>query len=212
MTQCTIADGAELSTDAYGQELQINFGLQKNLGARFDFDFTNDESLIYTSLSEIDVNHNQKFNLNSLDALVDWHPTEGDFFVSSGVIANRIKSQGISDAYLSQANAVKGASTYLANGATAAFDNLAAAPYLGLGWKTKLVKKKGWRFSTDVGVLYHGKNTVSLTNAGCLIANSGAIGLCQNADNGYPGGGMTDARANGLNYVPVFRAGVSFVF
>jgi hypothetical protein len=114
--------------------------------------------------------------------------------------------------YSGQQNALKGVSAYSTVGMSDAIDNVTVAPYLGLGWKTRQVKKRGWGFSSDIGVLYHGRSTVSLDNASCLIANSGAVGVCQNADNGAAGGTMIDLRTGGMNYVPVLRAGVSYVF
>jgi len=217
ITQCAIADGRDINAGTDGQDLQFVFEIHDNLGARFNFNFVDYASLATLPRDEMDLTHDPKLNLNAMNALLDWHPVENDFFVSGGAVANRNKSPAISQGsfnpnYSNQANLVKSAP----ENATPVFldtvNNVTVSPYLGMGWKTRHARKKGWAFSSDVGVMYHGRSTVSLENASCLILNSGAFGMCQNADGGSAGGVIVDTHTNGLNYVPVLRAGVSYVF
>ncbi|MBK9395500.1 MAG: hypothetical protein IPN40_17195 [Uliginosibacterium sp.] len=39
-------------------------------------------------------------------------------------------------------------------------------PYLGIGWESKAVGEKGWRFVSDLGVIYCGKGKATLDATG----------------------------------------------
>ena len=41
------------------------------------------------------------------------------------------------------------------------------SPYIGIGWGNELKQKAGWGFTSDIGLLFHGKPQITLKNTGC---------------------------------------------
>ena len=174
---------AEIDADAYGKELQVVVDLREDLQSHFNFSFIRDSSTA-------NPDSNVDFKLNSFDTLLDWHPLTGGFFVSGGAIASRALTTPV------QSSAIQGMLSRSAAPPVAAnpADQHSLAPYLGLGWTSRNVHKKGWALLSDFGVLYRGRTTFSLTNTNCLLNNGGGPGVCQGFDYGSAGPLQNDGK------------------
>jgi hypothetical protein len=209
MSGCAVqmdACGADADNDAqpYGREMQVVVDLREDLQTHFNFSFIR-------SSYAVDTDNNADFKLNSFDTLLDWHGLTGGFFVSGGALASRTLSTTMQSSP-AQGMLTRSAVALTSGLATNNADLRNITPYLGLGWASRKIQKKGWAVLSDVGMLYRGRTTLSLTNTNCLLNNVGALGMCQGFDYGSAGAIMNDGRNNVTRYVPVLRAGVSYLF
>ncbi len=194
----------EADADAYGREMQVVIDLREDLQTQFNFSFIRPGSAV-------DVDNNAYFKLNSFDTLLDWHPVAGGFFVSGGAVTSRTPGSTAQNSGM-QTILTRTAAPLAAGSAASTADLRNITPYLGLGWASRKIQKKGLRLVSDIGVLYRGRTTLSLTNTSCLLNNIGALGVCQGFDYGSAGAIMNDGRNNFMRYVPVLRAGFSYLF
>ena len=128
-------------------------------------------------------------NLFTAGLLLDAYPFQNNFRLSTGVYYNDNGYTGTITPSLTQTIEINGIN-YTSTDITKVnmdviFDKV--APYFGIGWGND-ARDKGWGFTCDLGVLYHGKGTVNL-NADInnpLIAtqiNNGLIIEEQNINN-----------------------------
>ncbi len=102
--------------------------------------------------------------LRNVGLLADWRPFAGRFHVTAGAYYNGNKLE---------LSAQPNAGTYQINGDTYAYNDVGSvnatvsfnsiAPYLGLGWSND-GGEAGLHFTSDVGVMYQGKPSVSVTS------------------------------------------------
>ena len=117
-----------------------------------------------------DIEYNVDLKLMSLSALLDWHPFEGSFRISGGVLYNGNEIEVDSKA---TASYQIGDTTYNAGEVgtlKGKIDFNDIAPYLGLGWDTSFGKDKGFGFLFELGAIYQGSPDVDLSADG-LLAN-----------------------------------------
>ncbi|MFT5535554.1 MAG: hypothetical protein ACI8WM_001063 [Burkholderiaceae bacterium] len=196
---------ADLGTTGVG--LHVSLPLRQNLNARLGFNTLN-----YTYAgSTTDVNYDFKLKLNTVDALVDYFPSEGSFRLTGGLTynGNKVTAIGRSNAsgtYILNGNTYSAADAGQLDGK---IDFRKIAPYLGIGWGNPLRKETGWGFSADVGVLFQGTPSTSLTSSGCTAPST----LCNqlNSDLDTENNRLRD-RANDLKLYPVVRIGASYRF
>ena len=200
--RCSDSDFASES-EISGKAVQVAFNVREGLQTHFNFSFISGSA----SLTENYVS-NSDLKLASFDSMLDWHPVTGGFFVSGGAVTGMNKTPGTTQSNISQGRV----SALVAGSAGSAADVRNVAPYLGLGWTTQKAKTRGWRMTSDLGILYRGRTTLSLNNTNCLMSNVGAFSMCQGFDYGNPGVNMVDARNGLMRYVPVLRAGISYLF
>ncbi len=196
---------ADLGTTGIG--LHMSLPLQKNLNARLGFNTLNYSYSGNTS----NVDYDFKLKLNTIDALVDYFPSEGSFRLTGGLTYNssKINAVGKSNAsgtFILNGNAYTSADAGQLNGK---IDFRKIAPYLGIGWGNALQKETGWGFSADAGVLFLGSPNTSLTSSGCTAPSS----LCSqlNSDLDAENSRLRD-KANDLKLYPVLRVGASYRF
>ena len=118
-----------------------------------------------------DIEYNVDLKLMSLSALLDWHPFEGSFRISGGVLYNGNEIEV--DSKLSGSYQV-GDKTYTAQEVgtlKGKIDFNKMAPYLGLGWDTSFGKDKGFGFLFELGAIYQGSPDVNLSADGLLASN-----------------------------------------
>ena len=125
-----------------------------------------------TSSNGISTNYSGDLNLQSLEALADWHPWESGFRVSGGLLYNNNKFT--MTAQPSGGNVVVGGVSYVVQAGTAVnatVDFSKVVPYLGIGWG-RTPKNTGLSFTSDLGVVFQGspKGSVSTNNTNVTAA------------------------------------------
>ncbi|NHA15704.1 hypothetical protein [Thioalkalivibrio sp. XN279] len=142
--------GAKAGTTGLGLEGTFRMSEAFNLrGGFYAFDYS-------TDIEENGIQYDGDLELSNLGLFADWHPFTGAFRVSVGGVQSGNAFGGSADGELDV-----GDNTYLAQ-LQADVDWDGFAPYLGIGWGNA-VGSAGWSFSFDLGVMFTGEPTVSLT-------------------------------------------------
>lgn len=143
-----------------GANLNLTYGLSDNLNVRgvanffsTDFDET-DDGIEY----ELDL------DLQSVGAVLDWHPTGGSFRLSGGLFANGNDvsgtGRGMAGTFVEYGDLTLPAEEL--GTVVAEMDLGGVAPYLGIGFGNA-VREAGLSFSFDLGVYFQGSPDVTLT-------------------------------------------------
>ncbi len=82
----------------------------------------------------------------------------------------------------------------------------------GAGWKTWHVTQKGWAVFSDVGVLYHGRTTISLADTRCILSYGDTTENCPGGGPGEVGRGTVHNTPGRSASLPVFNIGISYRF
>ncbi len=148
--------GIELHGGTLGAGAGLDIGLGDNVRARVGFNrYSTGEEW-----TEGDLDYDADLELDSVHALLDWHPFGGVFRVTGGLLSNDNRIKG--GANVEQFDQV-GDGTAVNDGrigAEVSFDD--TAPYLGIGWSSRPANR-GFSFSLDVGVMGQGSPDVALT-------------------------------------------------
>jgi hypothetical protein len=197
---------AQLGTTGLGVHLTVP--LRANLNARIG-----GNALSYSDTgSTTDVDYDYDLKLKTLDALIDWHPAAGTFRITTGLVYNGNEFDLVAKP--------RGGLSYVFGGRTynvtevgevnGRIDFRKIAPYLGIGWSNAPTKSKGWGFSVDLGVMFHGKPRASLTPTGCTSA---VPGLCDQFRNDVRAEeAELKEKVDDLRAYPVLRAGLNYRF
>ena len=199
-----IATTASLGTTGFG--LHLTTPLAAKLNARVGVNYGR-----FTSDGNTDdVEYDFKLKLATVDALLDYHPFDGVFRISGGIVYNGNSSE---------ANAKPNNNgTYELNDriySASAVGSLnskiefrKAAPYLGIGFGNA-VKGAGWGFGMDLGFTFQGAPETSLANHGC---GAPAAMCAQIASDVAVENGKFAEEVKDFKVYPVIRAGVSYHF
>jgi len=161
--------GLKIGTLGVGLDLSIPINNQFNVRLNLNGASYSDNS------TEEGIDYEYDLDLLTAGVLLDYYPMENsEFRVTGGVYynGNELELCGKPDA----TGITIGNITYNANqvgslNGKVEFDEI--APYVGIGWGNA-VKKGGWSFSADVGLMYQGEPEVTLTPVyGPLITNAG---------------------------------------
>jgi hypothetical protein len=206
-TSASAADiGASLDVGTSGLGVHLSTPLASQLNARVGVNYASYKYSGNTS----DVDYDFKLKLATFDALLDYHPFDGAFRVSGGLVYNGNKIE---------ANAKpNGNGTYTINGNTytsasagsikGKIDFRKAAPYLGIGWGNA-AKGKGLGFAMDLGVTFQGSPKTQLVNSGCTAPATVCTRL--NNDLAAENASLADKASNFRAY-PIVRLGLSYGF
>ncbi|MBN2825331.1 MAG: hypothetical protein JXQ76_08410 [Campylobacterales bacterium] len=150
------AVGLKLGTLGLG--LDISQKVTDKLNVRFNIN----GATYSDSQCEGDVNYDYDLTLATVGLLVDYFPMQSNFRVSAGAYYNgnefEINAKA-ANGFITINNVAYNATNYQVDGMVD-FDEI--APYIGIGWGNT-IKQKGWSFSVDAGVMYHGEPNVDLT-------------------------------------------------
>ena len=142
--------GAKVGTTGLGLEGTFRMSEAFNLrGGFYAFDYS-------TDIEESGITYDGDLDLSNAGVFVDWHPFTGVFRVSVGGLQGTNAFGGAADGELDV-----GDNTYFAD-LQADVDWDGFAPYLGVGWGNA-VRSPGLSFSFDLGVMFVGEPSVSLT-------------------------------------------------
>lgn len=161
--------GLKFSTLGVGIEAEQRFSSQ--IGGRLGFNYFTFE---YDGVED-DIDYDFELDLQSLAALVDWHPFEGSFRITGGGLLNgnelnsnarptEIYDIGDNTYTPEEVGTLKGKID---------FDDF--VPYLGIGWNTTFGEEESsWGFIADLGVVFQGTPSAKLSSNGTL-AGTGAF-------------------------------------
>ncbi len=140
----------------------IGYGIGDTVTARVGYTAFN----LNRDINSSDVDYKGSFKLGGAEALLDWHPFEGTFRVTGGVIFSRNKINV--DAKLNRTVTINGVDYNPGDLGDLSGDVKfkSTTPYLGIGWGNVAGKNGNFHFVADIGVQYLGSPKVNL-NASC---------------------------------------------
>jgi len=151
--------GLKIGTLGVGLDLSVPINNQFNVRLNLNGASYSDNS------TEDGIDYEYDLDLLTAGVLLDYYPMEGsEFRVTGGVYYNgtELEMCGKPDATtgITIGNINYNATQIGSLNAKVEFDEI--APYVGIGWGNS-VKKGGWSFSADVGLMYQGEPEVTLT-------------------------------------------------
>ena len=204
----TTIDG-KISSLGLGAE--VAFPMTQSVDARIGlngFQFTRTTSTA-ASPGVVASNSNNSFNLQSLQALADWHPWQSSFRLSGGLMLNYNKLNVTSTLAAGQNYIYLNGQKYnlqsiVGQDATvnATVDFRKVAPYLGIGWG-RTPKNTGLSFTSDFGIMFQGAPRSNLTTNITNLLNANDITQA-NAQ-------LRDSVKN-YNMYPVISFGIGYSF
>jgi hypothetical protein len=201
-----VAATADIGTTGIGAHAAIALRPDLNLriGAGY-FDYSWSRGTGY-------LKYDFKLKGNTFDVLLDWYPREhGAFRLSVGAAYNGNKVDARARPEF--------AGSYLIGGRIYELENVGridgridfrkVAPYVGIGWGRGGAQERGWAFSSDFGLLFHGKPRTSLSSSGCTIFSLVCDYLAQ--DLRRENQELSD-KASRYRVYPVIRFGIGYAF
>ena len=195
------------STLGAGLEYQRNFQPKTNFRLGFNT-WTYDQDG-----TEGGIQYQADLELRTLGLIVDYHPWEGIFRVSGGVMynGNELEMQ----ASLATAGTVDiggrtytiGANDFLRN--SVEFNKI--APYVGLGWGNALSQDKKWGFLFDIGLVVQGDPDINVSTSDFTTSNAGITADQFATDVAAEKKELEDA-LDSFNIYPVVSLGISYKF
>ena len=190
----------KLSTLGLG--LEVAFPMISSVDARIGLN-SFQKNVTQTSTSNgFATNYYGDLNLKTLEALADWHPFEGSFRLSGGLMYNKnnLRLTGLPSGGTIN---IGGTDYPVAPGeyVSAEVDFNKMAPYLGIGWG-RTPKNSGLSFTSDIGVLFQG------TPKGIVTTN--IPGVAQ-SDLDQANSDLNDSIKN-FKYYPVISIGIGYTF
>ncbi len=152
-----VAVGLRGGTAGIGGEVTI--GLLSRLNFRSGLNvFSYDGSGI-----ESGTEYNYTVKLRSVPLLLDYHPFDNGFKVTSGIFINNSKVTGVAqpDGPMLDIGGIKYEILDIGD-VNGTIDFRKASPYLGIGWGNALSKGSSVKITVDIGVLFQGKPNVTL--------------------------------------------------
>jgi hypothetical protein len=193
-----------------GVGLDLDLGLSPAFGMRVGFAGLN----INHSLSTSDVDYDGQLKLRTVTGLLDWYSFRGGFHLTAGVAGNGTKLDVVGQP--SQGSYTINGTTYSSSqlgslSGEARFGN-SASPYVGFGWGNPAGEGSRVHFLFDVGAIYGGTPSVSLT-AQCGPAAPQGSPLCNQIQSNV---GTEEQKlrhkADLLQWYPVVSLGVAVRF
>ena len=193
-----------------GVGLDLDLGLSPSFGMRVGFAGFNVNHTVNTS----DVDYDGRLKLKTVTGLLDWYVFQGGFHLTAGVAGNDTKLDVVGK---------PNQGSYTINGTTYASSQLGSlngelkfgnsvSPYVGFGWGNPAGENGRVHFLFDVGAIYGGTPTVSLT-AQCGPAAPTGSALCNEIQSNV----ATEeqklvSKADILRWYPVVSLGIAIRF
>lgn len=147
----------------------------------------------YTYSKEIEDeggNYDGEFKLSTFGAMFDYHPFEGAFRITAGLMSNgnKISLKGIAS---STSEFEVGDCTYVSSASDPLFVNgnvdfNSTAPYLGFGWGGNMNAAPGFYGIFDIGVMLSGSPKADLNAGGSARAKTGQASSCGDSTTDRP--------------------------
>jgi hypothetical protein len=189
---------AKISTLGLGAEVAIP--VMEKVDARIGINTYNYNFSKTTTSATATTSYSGKLNLQSLQALADWHPWAGSFRVSGGLMYNNnsfsmtaLPGAGNTITVNNAPYALKATDSVNSN---ISFNKI--APYLGIGWG-RTPKNTGLSFTSDFGILFQGSPRATVTT------NVPGVDLAKtNSD--------LNSSLNSFKMYPVLSVGIGYTF
>ena len=158
-------EAVNASVGSTGLGLHASIPLKKDINVRLGVNYMK----LSTVMKDPDGDTDVDVTLNTFDALLDWFPQQSSFRVTGGLVYNGNKI----DTVTKLTGVTFEGSTFSAQpGQLGQVDgNIKGgnviSPYIGIGWGNALKQTPGWGFTSDIGLLFHGKPQITLNNTGC---------------------------------------------
>jgi hypothetical protein len=172
-----------------------------------------------------DIDYEADLTMGSVGALVDWHPFSGGFRVSGGLFINfnGLEASATPATGTTYTFNDVGYSGNLIDSVSADIEFNTIAPYVGIGWGNPVQKDSNWFFHSDIGVMFTGKPSVSLsaaTNSANILTASGNDATAAATLTSEIASNVAAAQADienddaltYLQYYPVISFGLSYKF
>ena len=147
-----------------GAGLEVAKGFTPNFGVRAGFNYF---TYGYDA-TESDVSYDLDLELKNFAILADWHPFEGAFRLSGGILLN---GNGLTGLAKPTAPVAIGNADYDLTSVNLDISYNSVAPYFGLGWDTTFGDDDNWGFAFDLGLIYSGSPDATLNVSGPDEAN-----------------------------------------
>jgi hypothetical protein len=148
------AQAGNVSLNAHGGSLGAGLGagyaFDDHWAARVGFNRYSSGSYEW---SEGDLDYDAELDLDTVHALLDWHPFGGDFRVTGGAMANDNRVDGGAD--VERGDQIGNARAVNDGRIGAEVDFRSTAPYAGIGWGSRA--GAGLSFNFDLGVMFQGE-------------------------------------------------------
>lgn len=193
-----------------GVGLDLDLPLTSSFGIRVGFAGFN----VNHSIDTTDVNYDGRLKLRTFTGLLDWYVFQGGFHLTAGVAGNGTKLDVVGQP--SQGSYTINGTTYSSSQLGSLTGELkfgnSVAPYLGLGWGNPAGESSHLHLLLDVGAIYGGAPTVSLS-AQCGPAAPPGSALCNQIQSnvGSEQQKLRD-KADLLRWYPVVNLGVAVRF
>lgn len=205
-----ISAAAVLGTTGLGAQLEVP--LSPQMQARFGANALNYDYTGSTTFTTYDIG----LRLRTVDALLDWYPGAGGLRLTAGAIVNRSRVDpngrpSITGSYTFRDRTYSVSDIGEVDGR---IDVRRFAPYLGIGWSSRASDRGGWRFTSDLGVIFQGTPRLTLESTGCDLGR-GLLGraICDRLRSDLASE-TEQAREEIRNYryYPVVRIGLAYQF
>ncbi len=157
--------GGEISLYGIGMNVTGKVNSKFALRGGFDMFKMKDIEIEVQNDNGIDTNYNFDLDLQDFLLVGDYHPWEGSFRISGGMIVNNSNFDGTITPKARDGKDIE----FVFNNHTYSTKEIGSvdtkvdwdpvAPYLGIGWDTSFEKEKGWGFTCDLGVAFQGSAT-----------------------------------------------------
>jgi hypothetical protein len=193
-----------------GVGLDLDLGLSPAFGLRVGFAGFNINHSIDTS----DVDYDGRLKLRTVTGLLDWYVFNGGFHLTAGVAGNDTKLDVVGQP--SQGSYTINGTTYTSSQLGSLTGELkfgdSVSPYVGFGWGNPTGEDGRFHFLFDVGAIYGGTPSVTLT-AECGPAAPPGSSVCNQAQSDL---GAEEAKlrhkADILQWYPVVNLGIAVRF
>ena len=193
-----------------GLGLDLDLGLSPSFGMRVGFAGFNIDHTVNTS----DVDYDGRLKLRTVTGLLDWYVFQGAFHLTAGVAGNGTKLDVVGQP--SQGSYTINGTTYSSSQLGSLSGQLkfgnSVSPYVGFGWGNPAGENGRVHFLLDVGAIYGGTPTVSLS-AQCGPAAPPGSALCNEIQSNV----ATEeqklvSKADILRWYPVVSLGIAIRF
>jgi len=209
LTALALPAHADITVNARASSLgtgaEVAFPLLSSTDARIGFNTFSYGFKQTTTSGGNSTDFDGDLKLQSLQALVDWHPFDGSFRMSGGLMYNG--NQFSMTARPTGGTINVGGVPYAATSASvnATVDFAKVVPYLGIGWG-RTPHNTGLSFTSDIGIMFQGTPKATLTTTGIPDPSGTLV-----ADTARAKADMEDALKNFKAY-PVISFGIGYTF
>ncbi len=154
--------GLQSSLFGFGANAKVK--LNNTFGVRAGFEMAKADDI---EVEADELSYNFDLELRNMMFLADFHPWQGSFRTSAGVMVN---NSNIDGRISPNKNSEFAGKEFTFNDVTYSINDIGyvdtkvdfdpVAPYIGIGWDTSFNKIKGFGFTFDVGVLFQGSARV----------------------------------------------------